>query len=140
MPALEATLTMWPVPRGLKRRIASFVPRITPWRLISISRIAVASSSSSWAPTVMIPALLTRMSTGPSRPSTVVEEGGEAGSVGDVERQPERRAPELGRGGLGGRHVDVADRDAGALAGQRQRDRLADPAAAAGDDGDLAVQ
>ena len=39
LPAIEATLTMWPVLRGLMRRIASWVPWITAWRLSSSWRI-----------------------------------------------------------------------------------------------------
>ena len=57
----------------------------------------------------------------------LVEEGGEGVAVGDVERQRDRAAAQLRRRLLGQRQVEVADRDAAALADQRRRRRLADP-------------
>ncbi len=70
LPAEDATFTMWPVRRGRIVARAIFVPRITPWRLMSTWRIAQRSSSSWKFPTCMIPALLTRMSIGPRSRST----------------------------------------------------------------------
>ena len=140
LPAIEATLTMWPVPRGFIRRIASLEPWMTAWRLSSSWRIAVASDSSSNGPIGMIPALLTTMSIGPSSLLDAVERGGEGGPVGDVEGEADRAAAGLGRGGLGDGAVEVGDRHAHALTGEGARDRLADAAAAAGDDGDLSGQ
>ena len=110
---------MWPVPRGRIRRIASCVPWMTARRLISSWRVMLASDSSSSGVIGMIPALLTRMSIGPEPPLDVVEEGGEAGEVGDVEVQADDGVAELGGGALGGLAVDVADRDADALADER---------------------
>ncbi len=57
---------MWPRSRGIMRSSASFMPRITPWRLMSTIRRAVRSSSSMKRPTCMIPALFTSTSSGPS--------------------------------------------------------------------------
>ena len=131
---------MWPVPRGRIRRIASCVPWITARRLISSWRVMLASDSSSSGVIGMIPALLTRMSIGPEAALDVVEEGGEAGEVGDVERQADDGVAELGGGALRGLAVDVADRDADALGDQRLRDRPPDAPGAAGDDGGLAAQ
>ena len=65
------------------------------------------------------------------KPGRSVTSSGEADGVA----RPSSAAAASADGG-----VDVADRDAAALARERQRERLADPAAAAGDDGDLAVQ
>ena len=64
----------------------------------------------------MIPALLTRMSIGPRRLLDLVEEGGEAGAVGDVEGKADGAVAELGGGSLGGAGVEIADRDDDALA------------------------
>ena len=60
----------------------------------------------------------------------LVEEVGEGVAVGDVELERDRPAAELGRRLLGELLVEVADRDLGALAHQRGRGRLADPAGA----------
>src|SRR3954452_7479619 len=62
-------LTIEPVRRGFIRRTASLEPWMTAWRLSSSWRSAVASVSSSNGPIGMMPALLTTMSIGPSRPS-----------------------------------------------------------------------
>jgi hypothetical protein len=70
----------------------------------------------------------------------LVEEGGEAGAVGDVQRQPDRAAAELGRCSLGGAGVEIADRDDDSLTRERPGQRLPDAAGAAGDDGHLAVE
>jgi hypothetical protein len=70
----------------------------------------------------------------------VVQEGGEAGQVGDVEGEPDDRVAELGGGALRGLAIDVADRHADALGDQRLGDRAPDAPGAAGDDGGLAAQ
>ena len=57
---------MCPRPRGTIRSRPSFIPRITPWMLMSTIRRAVRSSSSMNLPICMIPALLISTSTGPS--------------------------------------------------------------------------
>jgi hypothetical protein len=62
-----------------------------------------------------------------------VEEGGEGGPVGDVQRRGDRTGPELGGGPLGGRQIDVADGHPHPLTQQRLSARLADPARGAGD-------
>ena len=68
----------------------------------------------------------------------VVERGREGGPVRDVEGEPDRPAADLGGGLLGDGAVEVRDRDAHALAGERVGERLADAAATAGDHGHLA--
>ena len=88
----------------------------------------------------MIPALLIDHVERAELALGLVEEGGEGGAVGDVERQRDGAAAELRRGLLGQRQVEVADRDAAALADQRRRRRLADPPGAAGDRHDLAAE
>ena len=70
----------------------------------------------------------------------VVEERGEAGKVGDVERQPDDRVAELGGGALRRLAVDVADRDTHALRDQRLRDRPSYAPRSARDDGSPAAQ
>ena len=55
-------------------------------------------------------------------------------------RQRQGAAAQLRRRLLGERQVEVADRDPAALADQRRRRRLADPAGAAGDRHDLAAE
>jgi len=69
LPACEAMLTMWPLLRGIIRAIASWVPWMTPIRLISIWRRNESSGSSTNGVTGMIPALLISTSIGPSRRS-----------------------------------------------------------------------
>ena len=104
---------------------------------MSTIRWVVASSSSTNGPSCMIPALLTRTSTGPSGGLGVVDEAVEGGAVGDVERERDGAAAELLRRGLRGLEVEVADRDLHALAHERPGGRLADAAGAAGDERDL---
>jgi hypothetical protein len=70
----------------------------------------------------------------------LVQERGEAGEVGHVEVEADHALAELRRRALGGRRVDVPDRDAGALADERLGERPPDPPATARDDGDLAAQ
>ena len=93
---------------------------------------------------VSIPALLTRMSSRPKAatvPSTRLLDVGDARDVGLDDLR-------LAAGGLDlllGRVrrvlvLVVVDRDRGALAGELQRDRAADAAVAAGDDGDLVLE
>jgi hypothetical protein len=69
-----------------------------------------------------------------------VEESGEGGAVGHVERQGDRAAAQLSRRALGQLEIEVADRDAAALAHQCRRGRLADPPRTAGDRHDLATE
>ena len=66
LPAWEAMLTMWPLWRGAIRSIASWVPVMTPCRLMSTWRRTESSLSSTNGVTGMIPALLTITSIGPS--------------------------------------------------------------------------
>jgi hypothetical protein len=73
-------------------------------------------------------------------PLDAVEVGGEPGVVRHVEEVADGAVADLGSGGLGRGGVHVADRDAHPLAGQRVRERLADPPPSAGDHGDVTVQ
>ena len=104
---------------------------------MSTIRRAVASVSSANGPIGMIPALLISTSIGPSRSDDLVEEVGERVPSVTSSSRPIGLAAELGRRLLGERLVEVADRDPGALARQRGRGRLADPAGAARDRHDL---
>ena len=58
LPAVDATLTMWPRPRGSIRRAASRVPWIIARVLMAKIRSMVASSSSSRPESGITPALL----------------------------------------------------------------------------------
>ena len=91
---------------------------------------------------IAIPALLTRMSTRPSRSAAAANSASTESSRVDVGGVRPGAAAErdnfrdrLG-GGLG---VEVRDDRYGARVGQRQRGRATDPARAAGHDGDGAV-
>lgn len=68
----DEMLMTCPCPRGNSRCTASFDPYSTPSKLTSTILRVMASASSCNAPTGMIPALLTKTSSGPSSPSTVV--------------------------------------------------------------------
>ncbi len=70
LPAIEASWTMCPRPRGRNRCSASFEPMMTPMTLTSTSLLVAGSASSTNGPTGMIPALLTSTSSGPRRLST----------------------------------------------------------------------
>jgi hypothetical protein len=75
------------------------------------------------------------------RPETaldLVEEGCEAGAVGDVDTQAEMIGAELGGHRLRGGAVEVADRYAGALGRQRARHGASDTATPARDRDHLA--
>ncbi len=133
-------LTMWPVPRGFIRRIASCVPWITACTLISSWREMLASSSSSSAVTIMIPALLMRMSIGPRRCSTSSRKAVKPGRSVTSRARPIEPLSQLGGGGLGGAGVEIADGDDDPLASERTGERLTDATGAARDDGDLAAQ
>ena len=111
---------------------------MTAWRLSSSWRIAVASVSSSNGPIGMIPALLTSTSIGPRRCSMSSSAAVKAGRSVTSRARPIAPAPDLSGRLLGGGAVEVGDRHAHALAGERARERLADAAAAACDDGHLA--
>ena len=114
-----------PVPARI-RCSASFVPRITPWRLMSIIRRAVRSSSSMNLPTCMIPALFISTSTGPLGFGVVQEPCNDSRSV--TSRLGDRRRPQLGGGLLRRLDVEVADRHAHAGSGQRLGRGAPDPA------------
>src|SRR3982751_6535861 len=73
-------------------------------------------------------------------PFGLVEEVGEGGAIGDVERERDGAAAELDRGLLGQLEVEVTDGDAAPLRDQRRGRRLTDPAGTAGDRHDLAAE
>ena len=130
---------MWPVRRGRMRRTASLVPVRTPWTLMSMIRIVVASSSSAKSPRGMIPALLIEHVDRAEAVLDAVEEGGEGLALGDVERQADGLAADLAGDLLGQLGVEVADRDLGALADEGFGGGAADASGAAGDGDHLAV-
>ena len=107
---------------------------------MSIWRRIESSLSSTNGVTGMIPALLITTSTGPSWRSAssrkAAKEPRSVTSSGSATVPP----PSCRRGLLGQLEVEVADRDAAALADQRRRRRLADPPGTAGDRHDLAAQ
>ena len=113
---------------------------MTAWRLSSSWRIAVASDSSSNGPIGMIPALLTTMSIGPSSCSIRRATAVKAGRSVTSRARPIAPAPVSAAAASATRGVEVGDRDAHALTAEGARDRLADAATAAGDDGDLSGQ
>ena len=78
----------------------------------------------------MIPALFTSTSGSEAR-LRCVEEGGERGGVGHVERKPDGALAESVRGGRRARLVEIADGHPGAAAHRLGRDRGADAARAA---------
>ena len=100
--------------------------------------MAVASVSSANCPIGMIPALLMRTSSGPSRFSTSSRNAAKLVAVRDVERQADRARAQLLGGALGQRGVDVADRDARSLRDQRRRGGATDAPGTTGDCDDLA--
>ena len=130
---------MWPLPRRCIRGSASFIPYMTPCTLMSTMPLRGRVVLVDERPSGMIPALLTSTSSEPRRSSTWSRKPSNESRRGDVELERDRVAAELGGGLLGQLAVEVADRDLRALAHQRPRGRLADPARAAGDRDDLAT-
>ena len=128
---------MWPRSRGIMRSSASFVPRITPWMLMSTMRRAVRSSSSMKRPDLHDPGVVDQHVERAELLLGAVEERREGRAVGHVERQRDGARAELGGGLAGGIEVDVADRDPHALAQERFGRGAADPARGAGDRGGL---
>ena len=134
----EAMLTIAPpAPRAKAARAKAWDRKNTALRLTSITSSQSASVKSTASARRMMPALLTRMSSGPSgrerlrRRRRVVEGEPEWPPLqplgGDqLERLVERRPP-------GGDHL-------GPGAGEAERDRLADAGVGAGDERDLAVE
>ena len=98
--------------------------------------ISAGSVSATVWPRDAMPALFTRMSTAPKSASTPRDHRLARGAVVDRRRVRDRAPAErldLGDGlGRGVVVLAVVDRDVGAVGGEAERDRLADPAAAAG--------
>ena len=140
-PAIDAMLTMWPVRRGTIRRIASCVPWMTACRLMSSWRVMLVRALVVERRDGHDPGVVDEHVERAEALLDLVEERGEAGVVGDVEREADRA------GSPSSAAVCSADsrsrsptRHAGALARERLRDGAADAAAAAGDDDDLSGQ
>ena len=90
-----------------------------------------------------MPALLTRIETGPTSSATLRGHGEAVVALGDVEREGRGLAAcrlDLGRGLGGGLAIDVEHGDAGALAGIAHGDGAADAGAGAGDGGNVGLQ
>ena len=87
-----------------------------------------------------MPALVTRISTGPSSARTVVERGVDRGAVGDVDLDASAGAPRARSSAAGAppRAVEVEQRDAVAVGGEPRGDAEPDARRAAGDDRDAA--
>ncbi len=109
------------------------MPRITPWRLMSIMRRAVTSSSSTKRPSGMIPALLTTTSSGPELLLGVVQERAKDSRSVTSSGSATVRAPSSAAVRSAAAQVHVADRDPHALVQERLRGRAADAARGAGD-------
>ena len=105
---------------------------------MSTIRFAVASVSWANAPIGMIPGVVDEHVERAEAVLDLVEERGEAGAVGHVERQADGAGAELLGSALGERGIDVADRDSGTLGDQRRRGGATDPPGAAGDCNDIA--
>ncbi len=102
-----------------------------------------SSGKSSAAQRKAEPALLTRMSTRPSSWLTESASGDALRTLGHVEGHGAglaalRRDGGLGR--LGALQIDIGDDDPDAHLGEARGDGRAQPAAAAGDDGDTALE
>ncbi len=128
---------MWPERRGTMRRIASCVPWMTACRLISSWREMLSGALLQQRRHRHDPGVVDEHVERPELLLHLVEEGGEAGVVGHVERQPERAGAELGGDRFRRLTVEVADRYPGSLTRQRQGGGAADAAAATGDGNDF---
>ena len=102
---------------------------ITPMTLMSTSLLRPASALVDERPDRHDPGVVDEHVERPEAALNRVEELGEAGAIGDVERQADRVRPEFRRRPLGQRAVDVADRHPRALGDQRGRGRPSDPTA-----------
>ena len=91
-PAIDERLTMWPVRRGTIRRIASWVPWMTACRLISSWRAMLSALSSTQRRDRHDPGVVDEHVERAEALLDLVEEGHEAGVVGDVERPGRARA------------------------------------------------
>ena len=86
-----------------------------------------------------MPALVTRISTGPELGADPRERGVDRCAVGDVDLDADRAAGQLRGRRLGGRAVQVEHGDAVAVGGELLRDAEPDAGRAAGDDRDPAA-
>src|SRR5581483_7345528 len=111
-------------------------------RLVSSTRSQLAASALSTPPGIAIPALLTRISTGPSA-RDLGYRGRQRRALGHIERARDRthapRAQLLEHGAVLAL-VAGEDRDRGAGRSKAQRDSAPDPAVAAGDHRHAAAQ
>ena len=133
-PATEATWTMAPPPCARIDRIAIALQWNVPMRCVWTTSSQAAGSNDSVRPTRWIPALLTRMSTLPSRASMSANDASTAAPIGHVHGEvadPCQRS---------GRRLDVGDDTAGALGDRTPDDVSADAARATRHDDDLIVE
>ena len=121
---------------------AIWVPKKALLRLMSSTFSYCSSVVSSTDVRVSTPALFTMMSSRPNCLDGRVDQPLQVGDLADVGVDADGLVTErddLLLELLGGLRVgDVVDDDVGAVLGEREHDRLADAAVAAGDDGDLA--
>ena len=112
-----------------------------PVRLTAMMRSQISGVMSSTASNDSMPALVTRISTGPELGADLRERGVDRRPVGDVDLDRQRRAArgrELVGGRLGGRAVAVEDGDAVAVGDEPSGDAEPDAGGATGDDRDPA--
>ena len=132
-----------PSPCRISSRPTACANRNAPVRLTSITFCQPSSGTSSGEAPHDVPELFTRMSTRPSS-STVrvttawIDSGSRTSQPSPSARTP--RPEELGGRLLAALGVARAHDEVGAELGERVRDLPAEPAAAAGDDGDLPLQ
>ena len=132
-PASEASTTTSAASLSSRCGSAARTAQIVPFRLTSIissTYSGVRSRNEPYAPT---PALATRMSSRPNRSTVAAASDSSCAEVADVARLGDRVEPEV---------VAAARREPepDALLGERAGDGGADPAARAGDEGDLSFQ
>jgi hypothetical protein len=113
---------------------------MTPWTLMSMTLRVVALGLFGELSDVHDSGVVDQRVDGTELSVGLVDERGERVAVGHVERQRDYAAAKLLGGRLRELEVEVADRDARALADERCCGRATDPAGPAGDRDDPAVE
>ena len=138
----DEIVTMRPQPAASMSGTAACTQVNVPVRLTAMIRSHVSRRDVERAASNdSMPALVTRISTGPSSARTRANAGVDRRPVGDVDLDGDRRAAgggELVGGRLGAGAVAVEERDAVAVGGELLGDAEPDARRAAGDDGDAA--
>ena len=132
MPAIEATLTIAPPPRGSMSCAAAWQQMNVPVRLTSSVRRQTSSGNSSKRSGVTDAGVVDEEVEPAERLCGLAERRVHARLVGDVARDAERPAAHLGGGLLGALLVEHGDGRARGL--ERPRDRPADALRGSGDD------